>query len=274
MDYDSILLRYGEIFLKGKNRYIFEKKLISNIKTITSVKKIKNIRSRLIVDYFSDHHLLKNIFGLTSYSLAVKVEPEIDIIKQVALDLVKEKEGSFKVSTKRSDKRFPIKSPDVNVVVGSHIEENSQLNFKLKEPDHILFIEINQDGTYLYLDVVNCFGGLPSGVEGRVYVLLENEASFLAGLLIMKRGCEIVPVSSKDFNLSLLQRYNPQKLENVKIKIFYETDKIIDNQKMNVVVSGQNFANYKNYNLNKVILRPLIAYSDQEIKNELVKYKN
>jgi len=271
MNYDSILLRYGEIFLKGKNRFKFENKLVDNIKKITSIKKVKNIRSRLIVDYFPDHHLLKKVFGLVSYSLTVKTEKDIDKIKKLALNLVNGKKGSFKVETKRSDKRFPIKSPEFNILVGSYIEENSELEFKLKQPDHIIFIEINQDGAYLYSDVIKCHGGLPAGVEGKVAILLENENSILAGLLMMKRGCDIIPFSIDDKRISLLQKYSSKKLNLIQIKNFSE---IKFESQFEVVVSGQNFENYQNYKFEKVVLRPLIAYSDQDINQELAKYKN
>jgi len=267
MEYDSILLRYGEIFLKGKNKFKFENKLIDNIKKITFIKKIKNIRSRLIIDYFPKHDLLKKVFGLTSYSLAIKVEKDIDKIKKVALKSIKRMEGSFKVETKRSDKRFPIKSPDVNIEVGSYIEENSKLEFKLKNPDNILFIEINQDGAYLYSEVIKCHGGLPAGVEGKVAILLENENSLLAALLMMKRGCDVIPVTRKEFNISLLQEYSAKKIELKEVKDFSELNNYI-------LVSGQTFENYQDYKLNEITLRPLIAYSEEEIKKELANYKN
>ena len=110
MDYNSILLRYGEIFLKGKNRPMFERKLISNIEQIAKVK-VKNIRSRLVINYFENHSILKKVFGLVSYSPTLKIETDIEEIKKYSLKMLSARTGSFKVKTKRSDKRFPINSP-------------------------------------------------------------------------------------------------------------------------------------------------------------------
>ena len=115
MDYNSILLRYGEIFLKGKNRSMFERKLILNIEHIAKVK-VKHLRSRLVVDYFANHIILKKIFGLVSYSPALKIETNVEEIKKWSLKLLKGKKGVFKIKTKRSDKRFPIKSRRLEVL--------------------------------------------------------------------------------------------------------------------------------------------------------------
>ena len=79
MKYSHIILRYGEIFLKGKNRKQFEQQLVRNIKSQTG-QKVHCIRSRLILDYFNEHYLLKRVFGLVSYSPALFVEKDIDVI--------------------------------------------------------------------------------------------------------------------------------------------------------------------------------------------------
>ena len=146
MNYSHLLLRYGEIFLKGKNRGTFEKKLVDNIKKIAKIKDVNRIRSRLIVDYFDNHSLLRNVFGLVSYSSAVRSEKDVEEIKKAALELLMKQKGSFRVETKRSDKNFPIKSPDLNVLIGKYVEENSDFKFQFKNPEITLHIEINQDG--------------------------------------------------------------------------------------------------------------------------------
>ena len=263
MVYNSILLRYGEIFLKGKNRSMFEKKLISNIEQIAKIK-VKNLRSRLIADYFEDHSTLKRIFGLVSYSPALKVETNIDCIKKSSLELLSGCKGKFKVRTKRSDKRFPIKSPEMDVLIGKFIEENSSLRFNFNSKT-ILNIEINQEGTFLFFENIPCFGGLPTGVEGKVNVLIENEASLLAGVLFMKRGTGILPMAYKKKNIEVLQQYShiPLKLEIVK-----DLNKYQDG----CLVVGDNFDKRKKYNTELLIFRPLIAYSDEEIKRSLKKF--
>ncbi len=274
MVYDTILLRYGEIFLKGKNRNIFENKLINNIKIITKVGYVKKLRSRLILDYFENHKSLKSVFGLVSYSLALKTNKEIENIKEKSLEILKHKNCSFKVETKRSDKSFPIKSPDLNVLIGKHIEENSALKFDFKNPDLVLNIEINQDGTYLFDSVEKCFGGLPTGVEGKVILLVENKASLLAGLMFMKRGSSVVPIAFNEMDITLLQQFSPEKLELKIVKDFNELKKLVSEKNYDVLVVGDNFENRKDYSNNLLMFKPLIAYSDKEIEMKLKEFRN
>lgn len=261
MGYNTILLRYGEIFLKGSNRGLFIKKLIDNIKKITGIKWVERVQGRLIVDFFAEHSKLRRVFGLNSYSPALKVGKNLEEINQAALKLLEGKKGTFKVVSRRSDKSFPIKSPDLNVEVGKYIEANSHLEFSFSDPAINLGIEINQDGAYLFLETVQCFGGLPTGVEGEVYLLLQDEASFLAGLMFMKRGCNIIPVGKGDF--SLLQQYSPQKL--------VMEEKVIDSSIPLVV--GQNFDNYQKIEGGNLVFRPLIGFSEEEVEENLAKFK-
>jgi tRNA uracil 4-sulfurtransferase len=265
MDYNSILLRYGEIFLKGKNKPMFERKLISNIEHIAKIK-VKKLRSRLITDYFANHLMLKKVFGLVSYSPALKFETDVEEIKKQAAELLKDKKGYFKVKTKRSDKRFPIKSPDLDVLIGQHIEKNSSLKFNFHS-ELILNIEINQEGTFLFLETIYCFGGLPTGVEGKVNVLIEDSASFLAGILFMKRGTGILPMAYSDKDISLLQKYSPIPLE---LEIVKDLNKYSDG----CLVVGDNFDSLKEYDTELLIFRPLIAYSEEEIEKQLEQFRN
>jgi tRNA uracil 4-sulfurtransferase len=274
MFYDSILLRSGEIFLKGKNRNIFENKLISNIKKITKISQIKQLRSRYIVDYFDDHKKLKKVFGLTSYSLALSTNKELENIKKKSLEILKDKKCSFKIETKRSDKTFPIKSPDLNVLIGKHVEEHSSLKFDFKNPQITLTIEINQNGTYLFTKAEKCFGGLPTGVEGKVILLVENPASVLAGLMFMKRGCSVIPVSFNENDISLLQQFSPEKIDLKIVKDFNELEKFSSEKKIDVLVVGDNFENRKDYSVDLLIFRTLIAFSDKEIVENLEEFSS
>lgn len=269
MDYDCLLLRYGEIFLKGQNKSFFERKLLDNIKKIAGISKIKNVRGRLISTYSPEHHLLKRVFGLVSYSPALLVEKDFEKIKEKAAELFQGKKGTFKIEPKRADKRFPLTSPEINIQLGRYIEEHTNLTFKGEGYDHLLGVEINQDGAYLFTEIICCFGGLPTGVEGKVAVLVEDEASLLAGLLFMKRGCDIIPLALKTKEILLLQKFSPVALKLNLFKDYREIDKFLGEQ---VLVSGQNFSQLKEYSLRATILRPLIAFSKEEIKEELRKF--
>tara|TARA_Y100000310_G_scaffold146139_1_gene145494 strand:+ start:3950 stop:4735 length:786 start_codon:yes stop_codon:yes gene_type:complete len=258
MEYTDILLRYGELFLKGKNKPQFENKLVRNIKAITGISYIKKIRSRLITDYFEDHASLKRVFGLNSYSRCIKVEKDIESIKKAILSFA---ENTFKIVTNRADKTFPMKSPDINIQVGKYIEANSKNKFSY-DSKNIIYIEINQQGAYIFEEIIKCQGGLPTGMEGPVDLLVESEASILAGLTMMKRSISIVLVMINDIDIGLLQQYSPKKLEPTK-KVHPKRIKI----------SGQTFAQYKKYEYNNLVLRPLIGFSREEIDEELDKYQ-
>ncbi len=187
MAFTSLLLRGGEIFLKGKNYPFFEKKLVSNIRTLSGQREVKALRGRFILPYFQDHFLLKRVFGLTSYSPALKVTKDFEEIKRNMLILLDGKGGTFKIEPKRSDKTFPLTSPEINIQLGRFVEEHTSLRFDGLNYDHLVGVEINQDGAYLFLEIISCFGGLPTGAEGNVLLFIDGEESILAGLLMMKR---------------------------------------------------------------------------------------
>lgn len=274
MEWEYLLIRYGEIFLKGKNRPLFEKKLKENIHKITGFRKVRMLRGRFVGDYFAEHNKLKKVFGLVSYSPAVKVEKDLEKIKAKSLEMLEGKSGTFKILPKRSDKRFPLTSPELNVVLGRYIEEKTALKFEGINPQYNLGIEINQEGAYLFLEVVPCFGGLPAGVEGRVAVLIEDEAGILAGLLLMKRGCDIFPVAFNEKDISLLQTFSPVELKLRIFKNVLEIEKFARENKMEVLVSGQVFDDYKKIDTTLTVFRPLIAHSKGDINSELEKFKS
>ncbi|MBI4147091.1 hypothetical protein HY494_00370 [Candidatus Woesearchaeota archaeon] len=274
MTYDTILLRYGEIFLKGKNKDFFEHKLVDNIRKIAlsggnSKTKIIRCQGRLLTGYFKEHTALRGVFGLISYSPAVRVEKNTEDIQSKAVELLKEKKGTFRIATKRSDKSFPITSPEFNRLVGEHVERKTDLRFSYGEPDITLEIELNQEGAYLFVETVPCFGGLPAGVEGNVLLLVENDTSILAGLLFMKRGCNIFPVAVGDKDISLLQKFSPVSLQLRKVRNYQEIEEIAPKNKATVLVSGQVLKNYKSYPFSFLVMRPLIAHNEEKIKEQL-----
>ena len=255
MKFSHILLRYGELFLKGKNKPQFENKLVRNIKAITGVNYVKKIRSRMIMDYWDGHLDLKRVFGLGSYSLCVKVEKDIEEIKKKALEFVNK--SDFKVVTNRADKGFPMKSPKINIEVGKYIEANSSSEFSFTSKN-IIYVEINQDGTYIFNEIIRCNGGLPTGMDGPVDLLVEDRKSVLAGLLMMKRSVSISLVMLNKIDVSLLQKYAPKELG--------VADTV---HSVRIVVSGQTFDEFKEYDFDNLVLRPLVAFSDEEIEEML-----
>ena len=274
MVFTHIIVRYGEIFLKGKNRNVFENCLLKNIRELVGLKKISNLRSRYAFPYVNNHSDLRRVFGLVSYSPCIRVDKKIDLIKKAAEVLLKNHNKSFRIEVKRSDKTFPGKSPEIAMEIGKHIESATKAIFTPGFTEITLGVEINLDGAYLFLEKIPCRGGLPTGVEGKVILVLENEESILAGILFMKRGTSVVVAITEDQDLSLLQKYSPFPLTTRKIENFSELDKAGKEEKINVLVSGQTFETYKEYPSEMIVFRPLISYSKNRIKQELDELNN
>jgi len=205
-----ILVRVGEIILKGLNRPVFEEKLVSNIKkSIGSLGKITVIRSqaRIYVEPHEDEYdyeealkRLTRVFGIVSVSPVLKIESDFDVIKEQSVKMVKElieKYGysSFKVEVKRGNKKFPMQSPEISRELGSYIwENNQQLKVDVNNPDFIFYVEVREN-TYIYSEIIPAHGGMPIGTNGKAMLLLSGGIdSPVAGWMIAKRGVEIEAV--------------------------------------------------------------------------------
>lgn len=205
-----ILVRYGEIILKGLNRPVFEDKLIGNIRS--SILKSGNARifksqGRIYIepqveDYDFDFVLQKitRIFGVVSVSPVWKIDTDYDQIKatalQVASDLVSQHGyKTFKLETKRGNKKFPMQSPEISADVGGHILENIPgLTVDVKNPDFIIHLEV-RESSYVYSDIIKAHGGMPMGSNGKATLLLSGGIdSPVAGWMMGKRGVEIEAV--------------------------------------------------------------------------------
>ncbi|MBB5324477.1 thiamine biosynthesis protein ThiI [Anoxybacillus tepidamans] len=207
MQYDRILIRYGEMSTKGKNRNRFVVRLKRNIqkklKAFPNIK-IEYMRDRMYILLNGEPHeeimeQLKTVFGIQSFSLAMKCENDIEKIKATALAAVQQfsYEGkTFKVSAKRIDKQFPIGSNDLNYEIGSHILRNTKnLTVNVHEPDIHVRVEVRKDGTYVTCHDIPGAGGLPVGTSGKAMLMLSGGIdSPVAGYLAMKRGLEIEAV--------------------------------------------------------------------------------
>ena len=197
----SILLRFGELYLKGNNRYIFENKLIENIKF--SLKnftyKFEKTFGRYIISNYSQSEeyeiikKLKNVFGLHSLSIAEEVDSiEEDIVKEVLKINVANK--SFKVFVKRADKNFNKSSMVFASELGEKLlKKNSSSKVDLYNPQVEIHIDIRMNGkSYIFTNSIKCQGGLPLGTSGKGLLLLSGGIdSPVAGYLIGKRGMKI-----------------------------------------------------------------------------------
>lgn len=203
MQYDHILIRYGEISLKGKNIKMFINKLLENIKKqlkdFPDVK-VKRTQGRMFVLLNGQEpepvvERLKNIFGIHSLSLAIKVNSNINEIKEAALYALQKEEDvkTFKITAKRIDKNFPIRSMDLNKELGGHLLRNTEgITVDVHDPDVEIRVEIRNDATYITSSTVYGLGGLPVGTAGKSLLMLSGGIdSPVAGYLAMKRGIQL-----------------------------------------------------------------------------------
>jgi tRNA uracil 4-sulfurtransferase len=207
MKYDRILIRYGEISTKGRNRNKFVDKLRKSIKTaLSSYPKIKMevSRDRMYILLNGENakeiiEKLKKIFGIQSFSPAIKVGRDLLEMKKAALELVSGlyREGqTFKITAKRSDKTFELNTDEINQAFGGHLLKNIPgIKVDVKNPDINLRIEVRQEAVYLSCETILGAGGLPVGSGGKAMLMLSGGIdSPVAGYMAMKRGLEIEAV--------------------------------------------------------------------------------
>ena len=266
------IIKYSELTLKGKNKNYFEDKLIKNIKDCLkknkkSYKSIKKSYNRLIIEA-KDCSCLKNVFGIASICRATKTALKTNEIAICALNLAKNlnPNKTFKINTTRANKKFLCTSMDVNRQIGSAILKKTNTKVDLTNPNLEIFVEILDDA-YLYTKKIKGYGGLPTGSEGRVISLIEDKASVLASILAMRRGCSIIPVYFKKTSISLLHKYAYGfDLKPIKISSINEIDKIAKQKNAKALVVNQTLQNFTDLPLKTPILRPLISFTNQQIK--------
>ena len=203
MKYDHIMVRFGELNTKGKNKKEFIKVLATNIKNALRDYKDLSFETRydhIYVglnneDYKPVLERLQDVSGIHALSLVYRCEKDIDKIKESSLALINEEEGkTFKVKVKRGDKTYPIISDDITRIVAGHILRNSGDRFKVDvhNPDILLSIEVRQEAAYIFTKTVLGAGGYPLGVGGKTMHMLSGGIdSPVAAYLMMKRGVAI-----------------------------------------------------------------------------------
>lgn len=196
----TILIRYGEIALKGKNRSFFEKKLHHNIKSALKGLETKVVRmhGRFLVTGPSAYEAeiagrLSRVFGIVSVSSVATAPLDPAEIEEKALDVVGKitlPGNTFKVEARRPNKNFSLTSPELNRIIGAAIlGKHPCLKVDLHDPSFKIFVEVGAKEAYLYHDHVAGPGGLPVGVSGRALLLLSGGIdSPVAGWMVMKRG--------------------------------------------------------------------------------------
>ena len=205
-----LIVRCGEVALKGMNKTYFERMLADRIRAnLKGYKGVDVRRHEGLIFIRADKSLdidgiikeTAKVFGVASISKAVESESELNAIGEAAvsymMDLI-EKRGvkSFKVEAKRADKNFPVKSPEIGRIIGAKVLIGCKvLKVDVHQPDVYLHVDVRHDRTYIYEGKVAGFGGLPLGTNGKGMVLLSGGIdSPVAAWLMAKRGMLIEAV--------------------------------------------------------------------------------
>lgn len=200
-----LLLRYGEIFLKGKNKAFFENKLIENIKKALDgldYKFIKTQNRYYVEDYdewLQDELVdrLRKVFGLTSLSVAIKVKSQYELMGQAVQEYVPQGKNTFRVTVNRADKRLDKNSMQIAAMMGGYcLDKNPMLKVDLHSPHVEIFVDIRERGyAYVFSGKIPCAGGMPVGTAGKGMLLLSGGFdSPVAGWRMARRGMEIYAI--------------------------------------------------------------------------------
>ena len=205
MMYNKILVRYGDLTLKGRNRKIFVQRVVNLVKEklegLKTTLEITHDRIYVAINGEDTNEIIKRlsyVSGLSSYSLVVRVDTTSDMqaIKEAAVNLINEQikgDVKFKIESKRSDKTFPLTSLEISKEVSSYVLKHCKnLHVDVHNPEETLYIELRNKDTYLYLKDIKGMGGFPVGVAGKGLLMLSGGIdSPVAGYLAMKQGVEI-----------------------------------------------------------------------------------
>ena len=196
-----LLVRFGEVHLKGQNRPYFLKQLVQNVRhAVAPVQGHVWLNdSRIYVSDMTDMdeciRRVCRVFGIHSVSPAIELEKDYEAICNVCVDLMKERTGTFKVLARRSDKRFPIDSMTMAPEIGGRVlASNPKLSVDVHHPQHRLSVEI-RDNAYVYVEEVDAVGGMPMGTGGKAALLLSGGIdSPVSGYQLMKRGVKLAGI--------------------------------------------------------------------------------
>ena len=200
--YDHIMIRFGELSTKGKNKKDFIRTLADNIKNALKDWPELSFETRYDHIYVGLNNLpyepiierLQDVSGIHALSLVYRASKDIEDIKNSALALMKEEQGkTFKVKVKRGDKTYPIISDEITRIVAGHVLRNTpELKVDVHNPEILLSIEVRQEAAYIFCKTFLGAGGYPLGVGGKAMHMLSGGIdSPVAAYLMMKRGVSI-----------------------------------------------------------------------------------
>ena len=197
-----VIAHYQEIALKGKNRPVFVNKLLDNLRYATKGTGVDNAKDqggRVILSLASDarEDLVKEkvskVIGIADFALGYRASNDVEVLKEAVLRHIKDKAfKSFRITTKRGYKEYPLTSMDVDRLIGAHIRETTGAKVDLTHSELTIFIEILAKEAFIYTEKFQGQGGLPVGTGGKVACLLSGGIdSPVAAYRMMKRGCSV-----------------------------------------------------------------------------------
>ena len=295
MNFDLILIRYGELSLKSTYvRKFFESLLVRNIKKALLTEDIPHDiiteRGRI---YLSTKEVQKSIlvlsriFGIVSFSPVEQTGSSLEEISSSAVQISKEiltKEKSFAIrSTRVGNHQYT--SQEVAVHVGNLIVTTTHAKVDLTSPDVELFIEIRDKKSFLFTEKIPGVGGLPLGTQGRILAVVEKPSSLLAAWYLMRRGCYVTVVYTDESNRELISSFFKQWFADIDIlgvdsstKTFYhQLATIAAEKKCDALVTGYTlddpsspFQELLRFKIEMAIpvLHPLIAMTQEEIQHQ------
>ncbi|MHA3826101.1 tRNA uracil 4-sulfurtransferase ThiI [Mycoplasma sp. BRA285] len=236
--YSKILIRYGELVLKKKNRKTFINTLANNIKHI--VGEAPQVEFDRMYLTYSEHNMekLNYVFGISSFSPVAVVDNDIEVFKSTALKLVKSDAKTFKISARRNYKKFEYSSDQINHILGGEILKNTNLKVDVHNPDQTFYVEVRNGRTYMFSEYYDGLGGLPVGVSGKVLHLISGGFdSPIAAFKMMKRGIKV------DF----LTFITPPQTDERTIEKITNLVKVLNQYQVTSNLLIANYANLMNY---------------------------
>lgn len=240
MQYSEIMVRYGELSTKGKNRKNFIDRLGYNVRQALHEfpnLKIAAHRDRMHIQLNGEDSekvmaRLGQVFGIQNFSPSVKVERDVKKVQAMAIEMMKERYHSgltFKINTRRSDHKFKYDTNAMNDLLGGTIlQAFDDIHVKMKDPDVTLRCEVRPDGIFLSYGKINGAGGLPVGTAGKAMLMLSGGIdSPVAGYLAMKRGVAIEMVHFFSPPYTSEQALNKAKQLTAKLAPYVGTIKFI-----------------------------------------------
>lgn len=239
---DCLILRFGELTLKGKNRKRFERSVVTQIrKVLGSFPDLRYITEfgRVYVElggaaYEEASAALQRVFGLASFSPAYHAPMEARAIQETALRMMQalpKQPATFKVTVRRVNKSFPLDSQRMNYLVGGYVLQASPgLQVDVHKPEVELRVEIREDKVLLYVEVIEGAGGFPSGTSGKALLMLSGGIdSPVAGWLAMRKGLAIEAIHFHSYP------YTSERAKDKVIELAHQLSAYTDTIKLHLV---------------------------------------